>query len=130
MVAVSPEDALADEIPEMETYPVPLACFRCTGRFEVELRYLRPGTVLHCPHCMGSFVSNTSLFQAIHKRLKRFYDSWDESFTQFRERRAKELERFESTQRSAIDTLRKDVHDLAGRAELAGSPQRNRGFFG
>ncbi len=129
-VAVSPEDALADEIPEMDTYPVPLACFRCTGRFEVELRYLRPGTVLHCPHCMGSFVSNTTLFQAIHKRLKRFYDSWDESFAQFRERRAKELERFESTQRSAIETLRKDVDALAGRAELAGSPQRNRGFFG
>ena len=30
----------------------------------------------------------------------------------------------------AIDTLRKDVNDLAGRAELAGAPQRNRGFFG
>ena len=129
-VAVSPEDALAEAIPDIETYPVPLSCFRCTGRFEVEFRYLKPGTVLHCPHCMGSFVSNSSLYQAIHRRLARFYGAWTESFEQFRERRARELERFETSQRTAIESLRMDVHGLAGRAELAGAPQRNRGFFG
>ena len=60
----------------------------------------------------------------------RCFGAWTESFEQFRERRARELERFETSQRTAIESLRTDVHDLAGRAELAGAPQRNRGFFG
>lgn len=128
--AASPEDALAESVPALEDYPVPLYCFRCTGQFEVEFRYLKPGTVLHCPHCIGSFVPNTALFQAVHRRLARFYDSWDKSFAEFRERRERELERFEAGRRDALATLEKDVRDLAGKAELAGAPQRNRGFFG
>jgi ferredoxin len=129
-LVASPEDALAAEVPPIEEYPVPLVCFRCTGGFEVEFQYLRPGTVLHCPHCLGSYVPNTAMYQAIGRRLRRFYDSWVQSLEELRTRRARELERFEASQRSALEILRGDVQAIGNKAELAGAPQRNRGFFG
>ena len=126
----SPEDALAASVPALESYPVPLTCFRCTGGFSVEFQYLKPGTVLHCPHCIGSFVPNTALYQAISRRITRFYDAWTQSLDEFRERRARELASFEDAQRTALETLARDVQGIGSTSELAGAPARNRGFFG
>jgi ferredoxin len=127
--AVLPEDALAAEVPPIEEYPIVLVCFRCTGEFEVEFQYLRPGTVLHCPHCIGSYVPNTAMYQAIARRLKRFYDSWTQSFEELRERRARELERFAASQTSALESLRADVRGIGAKAEIAGAA-KTRGIFG
>jgi hypothetical protein len=82
------------------------------------------------PHCMGSYVPNTALYQAIAHRVRRFYDSWTESLEEFRTRRERELARFATSQRSALESLRNDVRAMGTKSELAGAPQRNRGFFG
>src|SRR5262249_45490152 len=108
----------------------PLVCFRCTGGFEVEFPYLKPGTVLHCPHCLGAYVPNTAMYQAIARRRRRFYDSWSESLEEFRSRRAREPQRFGGNQRAALESLASDVRAIGSKAELAGAPTRNRGFFG
>lgn len=129
-VAVSPEDALAAQVPEREAWEVPLRCFRCKGEFTVEFQYLKPGGVLHCPHCSGSFVPNTAMYQAIASRLRRFYESWEASLEEFRTRRARELEQFETAQQQAIATLKADIEASSHQSELAGAPTRNRGFFG
>jgi ferredoxin len=126
----SAEDALADSVPPLEDWEVPLVCFRCSGQFEVPFEYLKPGTVLHCPHCIGSFVPNTTMYQNIAKRVLRFYESFEKSYTEFRERRAAELDRFADNLRSAQESLRSDVRAITENAELAGAKQRNRGFFG
>lgn len=128
--AVSPEDALAASVPPLEEWAVPLSCFRCRGQFEVPFQYLKPGVVLHCPHCMGSYVPNTALYQALSRRLVKFYSSWTKSFDEFRERRARELESFELSRKEALATLEEDLRDISERAELAGAPARSRGFFG
>jgi ferredoxin len=128
--ALSPEDALAAEIPDLEDWEVPLKCFRCGGGFSVPFQYVRPGTVLHCPHCVGSFVPNTALYQALTRRLTKFHTSWKKSFAEFRERRARELESFESGQKAALAALEADLESIASGAELAGAPTRSRGFFG
>jgi len=128
--AVSPEDALAASVPDLDDWEVPLKCFRCNGGFSVAFQYVRPGVVLHCPHCVGSFVPNTALYQALSRRLGRFHASWKQSFDEFRERRARELESFEASQRAALASLESDLEKIADGAELAGAPTRNRGFFG
>src|SRR5262249_59496371 len=123
-------DAIAASVPSIDDYPIPLVCFRCTGEFEVDFQYVKPGVVLHCPHCFGSFVPNTAMYQGIARRLKRFYDSWEKSFEEFRTRRARELERFEAGQSEALESLRSDIRSVGVKAAIAGAPARNRGFFG
>jgi len=129
-VATSPEDALAAAVPDLEDWEVPLKCFRCGGAFTVAFQYVRPGVVLHCPHCVGSFVPNTALYQALSRRLTLFHSSWKKSSDEFRERRARELESFEASQRAALRSLEADLEKIADGAELAGAPTRSRGFFG
>lgn len=125
----SPEDALAAAVPDLDDWEVPLRCFRCTGEFSVSYQYVRPGVVLHCPHCGGSFVPNTALYQALSKRLSSFHSSWRRSFDEFRERRAKELASFEAGQKDALAKLEADLKKIAGGAELAGAPQKQRGWL-
>ncbi|HEY8516808.1 MAG TPA: 4Fe-4S dicluster domain-containing protein [Candidatus Binatia bacterium] len=128
-VAVSPEDALAASVPALEEWGVPLVCFRCSGQFEVEFQYIKPGVVLHCPHCGGSFVCNTALYQSLSRRLTKFYSSWTKSFEEFRERRARELENFEASQKAALAKLEEDLKEISAKADLAGAPVRSRGLL-
>jgi len=129
-VAVSPEDALAAAVPDLEDWDVPLKCFRCSGMFSVPFQYIKPGIVLHCPHCVGSFVPNTALYQSLSRRLTTFHASWTKSFAELRERRVRELESFEAGQKAALAALEDDLKKIADGAELAGAPTRSRGFFG
>lgn len=129
-VAASAEDALSAAVPDLEDWEVPLKCFRCGGGFSVAFQYVRPGMVLHCPHCVGSYVPNTALYQELSRRLTRFHASWTKSFEEFRERRARELESFEQSQKAALATLEADLEKIGTGAELAGAPTRSRGFFG
>ncbi len=130
VVAMNPEDALLASIPVLDDWEVPLTCFRCRGQFEVPFQFVKPGTVLHCPHCGGSFVPNTTLYQSIARRVTRFYDSWASELAKIRKRREAEMDRFEGQLRAGLDDLKEDVRGLGGDDELAGAPQRDRGFFG
>ena len=127
--AMSPEDALAAAVPDLDDWDVPLRCFRCEGEFSVAYQYVRPGVVLHCPHCGGSFVPNTALYQGLSKRLSSFHGSWSKSFAEFRDRRAKELASFEASQKAELAKLEADLRKIAGGAELAGGPQKHRGWL-
>jgi ferredoxin len=128
-VVTRPEDALAASVPDLDDWEVPLRCFRCEGEFSVAYQYVRPGVVLHCPHCVGSFVPNSALYQALSKRLSSFHGSWRKSFDEFRERRAKELASFEAGQKAALAKLEADLKKIAHGAELAGGPQKQRGWL-
>ena len=128
-VVMSPEDALAASVPDLDDWEVPLRCFRCEGEFSVAYQYIRPGVVLHCPHCVGSFVPNTALYQALSKRLSSFHGAWRKSFDEFRARRAKELASFEASRKAELDKLEADLRKISTGAELAGAPQKQRGWL-
>lgn len=130
VTAVSPEDALLASVPLLDDFEVPLTCFRCGGQFEVPFQFIKPGTVLHCPHCAGSFVPNTTMYQAIARKVTRFYDAWTSELAEIRKRRQAELDRFEEKLHGGLDSLKEEVRELGGESELAGAPQRDRGFFG
>lgn len=127
---VSPEDALAATIPALDDWEVPLSCFRCAGEFEVPFQFIKPGTVLHCPHCGGSFVPNTTMYQNIAGPVIRFYEWWTSELNEMKKRRQKELDLFEEKLHARLDGLKGEVRGLDDGAELAGAPQRDRGFFG
>ncbi len=127
---VSPEDALAAKFPLEEDWEVPLTCFRCSGRFAVPLLYLKPGTVLHCPHCGGSYVPDTRLYQSVQRKVSAFFETWGRSFDELRTRRRRELERFENQLVDAFEQARTEVEKLTATPELPGAPARQRGLFG
>lgn len=128
--AISAEDALAARIPNPDDWPVPLSCFRCTGRFSVPFQFLTPGTVLHCPHCNGSYVPRTDVYQTVRRRMNAFYESFGASFEALKARRQKELDSFDDSLRKSFAQLEEDVRKETDSRELAGSPQRDRGMFG
>lgn len=130
MAMVSPEDALAATIPAIDDWEVPLTCFRCSGKFEVPLQFVKPGTVLHCPHCGGSFVPNTTMYQSIAGPVLRFYEWWTSELAKMKKRRQNELDLFEEKLRTGMEALKEEVSGADDDAELAGAPQRDRGFFG
>ena len=130
VVAMGPEDALLASLPGLDDWEVPLTCFRCTGGFEVPFQFVTPGTVLHCPHCGGSFVPNTVLYQAVARQVVRFYDSWTAELATIKKLRQAEVDRFEEKVRIALDRLKEEVREIGGEVALAGAPQRDRGFFG
>ena len=129
-VLVAPEDAIAAKIPRPEDWPVPLCCFRCAGGFTVPFQYMRPGTVLHCPHCNGSYVPRSDVYQAVRVRMTSFYESFGASFEALKTKRQTELESFDDSLRKSFAQLDEDVKKLTDELELAGAPQRNRGMFG
>jgi hypothetical protein len=130
LAMMSPEDALLASVPALDDWDVPLTCFRCTRSFEVPFQFIRPGTVLHCPHCGGSYVPNSTMYQNIARKVTRFYDAWTEELGAIKKRRQAEVDRFEEKLRGELDRLREDVRSSSDASDLAGAPQRDRGFFG
>ena len=128
--ALSAEDVVAARIPSPDDWPVPLSCFRCSGRFTVPFQFLSPGTVLHCPHCSGSYVPRTDIYQAVRRRMDAFYESFGASFEALKARRQAELDTFDDSLRKSFSQLDDDVSKVTDSLELAGAPQRNRGMFG
>jgi ferredoxin len=128
-MAMSPEDAVAAQIPSPHDWPVPLTCFRCSGGFTAPFQFIRPGTVLHCPHCGSSYVPRTDMYQPILERLNAFYEAYGKSLDELKERRQNELDRFEAGMQKSFAQLAGDVGKLTQAAELAGGPARTRGTF-
>ena len=129
-VLMSPEDAMAAQVPSPHDWPVPLTCFRCTGKFTAPFQYTKPGTVLHCPHCGGSYVPRTDMYQAVLERMNAFYEAYGTSLEELKARRQAELDRFEDGMRASFDKLAGDVDKITADTELAGGPARRRGIFG
>ena len=127
---IGPSDGFLTSVPAMDDWEVPLTCFRCGGRFEVPFQFIKPGTVLHCPHCNGAFVPNTSMYQNISRRLTSFYEEWNERLAKLRKKQKSELNQFEGNLRTGLERLKEDIDNLKSDAELAGAPQRTRGIFG
>ncbi len=123
-------DTLSIAIPALEEWDVPISCFRCGGEYTVAFRYFRPGVVFYCPHCTGSFVATSSVYNAIAGRLRKFHQSWARAFEDFREKRQREIEAFEVHQRSLLAAFEKQLKAISREVTPPGAPPRRRSIFG
>jgi ferredoxin len=128
--AAPASDGLAMSIPSLEEWEVPIACFRCGGEYTVPFRYFRPGVVFYCPHCTGSFVPNSEIYDRLSRSLRAFYGSWTKSFEEFRDKRARELEAFEQKQRALLEEFESGLKTASREATPAGAPPKRRSVFG
>ena len=74
--AFASSDSTGTSLDEVE---VPINCRYCCGRYEVAFRFLRPGTVLRCPHCQAGFSPTQRLYLAISERLDRWADDTNDA---------------------------------------------------
>lgn len=116
-------------IPALEEWEVPISCFRCSGEYTVPFRHFRPGVVFYCPHCSGSFVPTSSVYEEIAGRLRKFHQSWTRAFEEFREKRRREIEAFEDRQRSLLAGFEKELKMVSREVKPPGAPRR-RSLFG
>jgi len=71
--APEPPAPPATLVPAIGDIEVPIHCFHCDGHYLVPARHVRTGNVLFCPHCKGSYVVNTSVYDAVHRVVREFH---------------------------------------------------------
>jgi ferredoxin len=126
----APAEEASIRLPSLEEWEVPIACFRCRGEYTVAFQHFRPGVVLFCPHCAGSFVPTIPIYEAIASSLRRFHAAWTKEFETFQEKRRRELEAFETRQRDKLAAFERELRAVAVELAPPGAPARRRGIFG
>jgi ferredoxin len=102
----TPAPAAAVTAPEAEVssvldFPVPVLCRSCEGEYEVDFRFLTPGTVLRCPLCQASFSPGQRVFLEISRRLDRYADLMNA-----------EVDRHESAVKGEVESHEANIADL------------------
>jgi hypothetical protein len=82
-------------------FPVPVLCRSCEGEYEVDFRFLSPGTVLRCPLCQASFSPGQQVFLEISRRLDRYVDLMNA-----------EVDRHESAVKGEVESHEANIADI------------------
>jgi len=100
-------------------FPVPVLCRSCEGEYEVDFRFLTPGTVLRCPLCQASFSPGQRVFLEISRRLDRYVDLMNAEVDRHESAVKGEVESHEANiadiKKASADELRRIVESLLER---------------
>lgn len=100
-------------------FPVPVLCRSCQGEYEVDFRYLSPGTVLRCPLCQASYSPGRRVFLEISRRLDRYVDMMNAEVDRHESAVKGEVESHEANmadiKEASADELRRIVESLLER---------------
>jgi 4Fe-4S dicluster domain len=145
--AAAPTSAFAEadvnyiQLPEIDSWNIPVRCFKC-GQLHVQnVKNFTIGNVIFCPHCNKSMVVRDNLNYHIRTLLKDAYENWDKDKNQFAERRererseflahrAKEADEFEKHQRRKLDAIRQQLDSIGENYDAAGKPFKRGSRFG
>jgi len=145
--AAAPTSAFAEadlnyiQLPEIDSWNIPVRCFKC-GQIHVQnVKNFTIGNVIFCPHCNKSMVVRDNLNYHIRTLLKDAYENWDRDRKQFAEhrererseflaRRAKEADEFEKHQRRRLDAIRQQLDSIGENYDAAGKPFKRGSRFG
>ena len=134
-------EAILTPLPGIETWEIPVRCFKCNESYLVAVSRFMIGNVLFCPHCHKSMVVKDNLNFRIRTLLKELYDGWERDAAQFRarrerelrdfsERRAKELRDFETRQRQALEKIKAQLRETSESYDAPGRPAKRGSPFG
>ena len=117
-------------IPDLEEWEVPIACFHCEGEYAVAFKHFRPGVVLRCPHCTGSFVATSTIYKNVAAALRDFNEGWRRAFEDFQERRRSELLAFEEGRRRELEEFNETLKTVNAGVNPPGKQRRRLSLFG
>lgn len=117
-------------LPAPGEWEVPIECFRCHGTYAVQFRHFRAGVVFRCPYCDGSYVVTSWMHNHISAALHDFHLRWGQEFSEFQERRQRDLEQFEEQQRARLEALNEDLKRASLDFKPPGAPRKRAWIFG
>ena len=146
-VAEAPTNAFAEadvnyiQLPEIDSWNIPVRCFKCRQVHVQNVKNFTIGNVIFCPHCNKSMVVRDNLNYHIRTLLKDAYENWDRDRKQFAERRererseflarrTKEADEFEKHQRRNLDAIRQQLDSIGEDYDAAGKPFKRGSRFG
>lgn len=129
------------ELPDIESWEIPVRCFKCGEAYTSRPKNFMIGSVLWCPYCHKSMVVKDNLNFQIRTALKNFYDDWERGLVEFqmkreqelgefRERRKKELSSFQARQQQQIEAVKNDLHKISESYDAPGRPAKKRSLLG
>jgi Pyruvate/2-oxoacid:ferredoxin oxidoreductase delta subunit len=129
------------EIPDIDSWEIPVRCFKCGDTYTAPPKHFMIGNVLWCPHCLKSMVVKDNLNFQIRTALKEFYDKWEREQVEFqarqerelneiRARREKERQQFLEHQQREMETMRSRLQDISESYDAPGRAAKRRSIFG
>ncbi|MGH7798664.1 MAG: YfhL family 4Fe-4S dicluster ferredoxin [Candidatus Binatia bacterium] len=120
-------------LPAIDSWDIPLRCYKCNEVQVVNVKSFTIGNVIFCPHCNKSMFVRDNLNYHIRTLLKDAYDQWekvqaefaarrDRERAEFLERRAKEAHAFENRQKGDLETIRQQLDAIGENYDAAGKP--------
>lgn len=145
-VPAAPTNAVAEadvnyiELPEIDSWTIPMRCYKC-GEVHIEgVKNFMIGNVIFCPNCNKSTVVRDNLNYHIRTLLKDAYEKWqqeqsefaarrDRELAEFIARRAKEAAAFENHQQSELAKIRQQLDAIGENYDAPGKPYKKGSRF-
>lgn len=120
-------------LPEIDSWNIPLRCFKCHEVHSQNVKNFTIGNVIFCPNCNKSMVVRDNLNYHIRTLLKDAYENWQQTQAEFAarrererqeflERRAKDAQAFEIRQQGDLETIRRQLDTIGEDYDAAGKP--------
>jgi len=129
------------QLPEIDSWEIPMKCFKCNETHVESVRNFMIGNVIFCPHCHKSTVVRDNLNYHIRTLLKDSYERWEKEqnefadrrekeLAQFQEKRAKEAQAFQAHQKRDLEKIRAQLDAIGDSYDAAGKPFKKGSSFG
>jgi hypothetical protein len=129
------------QLPEIDSWEIPMKCFKCNETHVESVRNFMIGNVIFCPHCHKSMAVRDNLNYHIRTLLKDSYERWEKEQTefadrrekelaQFQEKRAKEAQAFQAHQERELEKIRAQLDTIGDNYDAAGKPFKKGSRFG
>jgi ferredoxin len=121
------------QLPEIDSWNIPLRCFKCNAVQSENVKNFVIGNVIFCDNCNKSMVVRDNLNFHIRTLLKDSYEKWEREQSEFAarrererieflERRAKEAAAFETHQQQELQKIRQQLEAIGENYDAAGKP--------
>jgi Pyruvate/2-oxoacid:ferredoxin oxidoreductase delta subunit len=128
-------------LPGVDSWEVPVRCFKCNQSYNVPASRFLIGNVLWCPHCYKSMVVKDNLNFRLRSALKEFYDRWEKEqgefqarrakeLGEFQESRAKELRDFDARRQRQLEEIKLRIRQISESYDAPGRPAKKGSAFG
>ncbi|HEX2931041.1 MAG TPA: YfhL family 4Fe-4S dicluster ferredoxin [Candidatus Binatia bacterium] len=128
------------ELPEIDSWTIPMRCYKCNEVHVENVKNFMIGNVIFCPNCNKSVVVRDNLNYHIRTLLKDAYEKWQHEQSEFaamreQERaefiasRAKEAAAFENHQQNDLAKIREQLDAIGENYDAAGRPYKKGSRF-
>jgi 4Fe-4S binding domain len=129
------------QLPEIDSWNIPMRCFKCNQVHVENVKNFMIGNVIFCPHCHKSTVVRDNLNYHIRTLLKDAYEQWqkeqaefagrrDRELAEFIAHRAKDAASFEQHQQRRLEQILQQLNAIGENYDAPGKPFKKGSRFG